>query len=601
MAISRRALCGALLFVATAAAGRSATVPGGGSGALDDADRVVLPGNVPAAARSAVDLGRSDPNLPLERMIFLLELRPGAEARLQQLLAEQQEPAAPRFHRWLTPAEFGAEFGLRDADLGVVTGWLTAHGFTVDEVAPGRGWIDFSGTVAQVERAFATEMHDYASDGAIRHANAIDPSLPRGLTGLVHGIVSLNSFPLRPLHTSPLPLPAADPAFTSGARHFLAPADFATIYGLNPAYAAGASGAGQTIAITGRTDINLSDVTTFRNFFGLPINNPVFIHNGTDPGNLGGGEETEADLDTQWSGAVAPEATVKLVISASTRTTDGVALSAQYVVSHNLAPVMSTSFSLCESKMGPSGLKFYNALWAQAAAQGISSFIASGDSGAAGCDAASGPRGFGTGVNGICSGPNDVCVGGTQFADTANPAAYWTASNHFLTEGSALSYIPEIGWNESAGVPGGSGLFASGGGASTVYPKPSWQSAPGVPADRKRDIPDVSLAAAGHDGYLFFQDGKLFAVGGTSAASPSFAGLMALVVAATHARQGNPNPILYRLATGQLRHTGPAVFHDITSGNNNVPRVRGFACGTGYDQVTGLGSVNGAALIAFWP
>ncbi len=598
MRISRSALIGALLIAATAATvaaagGQRAALP-----VIDDADRMVLPGNVPPLARSELDVGRSDPNLPMERMVLLLELRPGAGARLEQLLAEQQRPESPRYHQWLTPEEFAAEFGLADDDVRLVTGWLEAHGFTVEEVAGGRGSINFSGTAAQVEEAFATEMHDYLVEGTIQHSNATEPSLPRGFAGLVHGVVSLNSFPLRPLHTDVREISL--PEYTLGGLHFIAPTDFATIYDLASTHSAGTDGSGLTIAIVARTDIKPADVQLFRSSFGLPAKDPVFIHNGADPGDRGGGDEIESILDTEWAGAVAPQATINLVVSASTRSSDGVALSAQYAVSHNLAPIVSVSYGLCESKLGTSGQKFWNSLWAQAAAQGITAFVASDDSGAAGCDDPSGKRGFGLAVNGLCSTPFDVCVGGTKFNDTANPNAYWTAFNLPGTRASALSYIPEVAWNENATVPGGSGLWSSGGGASKVYAKPSWQAGPGVPADRRRDVPDVALAAAGHDGYVIVHGTNLYSIGGTSAAAPAFAGLMALVDQAKGSRQGNVNPILYQLAINQ-HGGGPRVFHDVTAGNNSVPRLKGFACGPGYDEVTGLGSVDGAALIANWP
>jgi len=596
---------GALLIAAAAAAaaaGQGAPAPAGAQRAvpvIDDADRMVLPGNVPPLARSEFDAGRSDPNLPMERMILLLELRPGAEARLAQLLDEQQRPGSPRYHQWLTPEDFGAELGLADADVRLVTGWLEAHGFAVEEVAGGRGSINFSGTAAQVEEAFATEMHDYLVEGTIQHSNATEPSLPRGLAGLVDGVVSLNSFPLRPLHTDLLAISA--PEYTFGGNHYIAPADFATIYGIASSHSAGTNGNGQTIAIVARTDIMVADVQAFRTTFGLPANAPVLIHNGADPGDRGGGDEVESVLDTEWSGAVAPQATIDLVVSASTRTSDGIALSAQYAVNHNLAPIVSVSYGLCESRLGTAGQKFYNNLWAQAAAQGITVFVAAGDSGAAGCDAPSGKRGFGAAVNGLCSTPFDVCVGGTKFNDTSNPSAYWNAFNDSATRASALSYIPEVAWNENATVGGGSGLWSSGGGASKIYVKPTWQSAPGVPADRRRDVPDVALSAAVHDGYVVAHGTNLYVIAGTSASTPAFAGLMALVDQAKGSRQGNVNPVLYQLAANQYGAGGPQVFHDITAGNNSVPRLKGFACGPGYDEVTGLGSVDGAALIANWP
>ena len=600
-----RALLTALLWAAAAGAalGQDATAPADGKpliAQLDDGDRVVLRGNVPPRARPELEVARTDPNLPMQRMILRLEPRPGAKAELEQLLLDQQDPASALYHRWLTPEELGARFGLSDADLELVTRWLTAHGFTVEEVAKGRGWINFSGVASQVEQAFATEMHDYRVDGTIRHANSIDPSVPRGLARLVGGVVSLHSFPRPARHQDVHPVSGLYPRSNQGAGHFLAPADFATIYDLDSAYRSGNNGSGQSIAIVARTDILLSDVRTFRSTFGLPANDPVFVHNGPDPGIVSG-EEGESDLDTQWAGAVAPGATIKLVISASTNTTDGVLLSAQYIVDQDLAPVASSSYGLCESQMGASEIAFYDDLLSQGAAQGITSLAAAGDAGAADCSAPNTSTGSGRAVDSPCSSPNNTCVGGTEFDDTTNQAAYWAATNDPITMGSALSYIPEQAWNESGNVTGGSGLLSTGGGASSHFSKPSWQVAPGVPADGSRDVPDVALTAAAHDGYLAFQGGALFSFSGTSAAAPSFAGLMAMVVQRTASRQGNANPALYKLAASQYGGSGPAVFHDSTIGNNSVPGVTGYRCGVGYDQVTGLGSVDGAVLLATWP
>jgi pseudomonalisin len=590
----RYALLAALLWTAATAAM--------GQGAIDDGDRVLLRGNVSPLARPELEIGRSDPNLPMARMILQLEPRPGAKAEIEQLMRDQQDPASPQYHRWLTPEEFGARFGLADADLHRVIGWLAAQGFTVEEVARGRGWINFSGVASQVERAFATEMHDYRVAGTLRHANSIEPSIPRGLAGLVGGVVSLHSFPW-PAHLHPVrPASGMSPLFNEGnGSHDLAPADFATIYDLKSAYGSGNTGSGQTIAVVAQTDILLSDVRTFRSTFGLPANDPVFVHNGSDPGILTN-DESESDLDTEWAGAVAPGATVKLVISASTNTSAGVVLSAQYIVDQNLAPIMTTSYGLCETLLGAAGLVFYDSLLAQGAAQGITSFAAAGDSGASDCDDPTSARGSGRAVDTPCSSPNNTCAGGTQFNDTANPGAYWSASNDPVTLGSALSYIPELAWNESGNVPGGSGLFSTGGGASGFFAKPSWQSAPGVLADGQRDVPDVSVSSAAHDGYMVEQEGQLLlGFSGTSAAAPSLAGLMALVVQRAGSRQGNANPGFYQLAASQYGGFGPTVFHDVTTGNNSVPGVTGYTCGPGYDQVTGVGSVDGALLLANWP
>ena len=309
------------------------------------------------------------------------------------------------------------------------------------------------------------------------------------------------------------------------------------------------------------------------------------------------GDNIETTLDTEWSGAVAPGATIKVIVSASTNTADGIDLASLYAVNNNVAPVITLSYGSCEAGMGSSELAFYNSLWKQAAAQGQSVFVSSGDSGAAGCSGGSASSGSGQAINGLCSSPYSTCVGGTEFADTSNPGQYWQPGNN-STYGSAISYIPEAVWNESASN-GGSGLWAGGGGASIIYSKPSWQTGPGVPTDGKRDVPDISLTAAGHDGYLILLYGNLYSVGGTSAAAPSLAGMMALVDQKANARQGLANSVLYPLASRQASG-GAAIFHDIASGNNSVPGVPGFSATKGYDLASGLGSVDANLLVTQW-
>jgi len=559
---------------------------------VDDEQRVVLRGNVHPLARAEFDAGAVAPGYRMERMMLGLKLDPERQQMLDQLTQEQQDPDSPNYHRWLTPQEYGEHFGVSENDLQQIVSWLQFHGMQVEPVSTGRRLVIFNGTAAQVQAAFHTPIHAFRVGQELHHANVRDPQIPLALAGVVDGVVSLHDFRSEPMHSLAR---NASPNFTSGGAHYLAPADFATIYDVAPLYQQSTNGSGQSVAIVARSNIYMSDVQQFRSGFGLPANNPQIILNGNNPGVLSGGEQDEANLDAEWSGAVARNATIDFVVSASTSSSDGVYLSAQYIVNHNLAPVMSTSFGLCEAALGSSGNSFINSLWQQAAAEGITVFVSSGDSGAAGCDASSASRATaGLGVNGLCSTPYSVCVGGTQFNDS-NASAYWGWSNAGGTQGSALSYIPENVWNES----GSSGLWASGGGASTVYSKPSWQSGKGVPADEKRDVPDVSLTAAGHDGYLVYINGSMWVIGGTSAASPSFAGLMALVVQNSGARQGNANPAFYGSAN-QQNSGGAAVFHDVTSGNNSVPGVTGFSAGAGYDLATGLGSVDANALVGQW-
>jgi subtilase family serine protease len=286
-----------------------------------------------------------------------------------------------------------------------------------------------------------------------------------------------------------------------------------------------------------------------------------------------------------------------------------------------LAAAMSVSFGACEAAMG-AGNQFYNALWQQAAAQGISVFVAAGDSGSAGCDdpGSTSPATHGLGVSGLASTPYNVAVGGTQFADTGAPTTYWNTAND-AHGASAKGYIPETAWNESsytAAKAAGNNLYAGGGGVSAIYPNPSWQSGAGVPSSdpgaasqHHRYLPDVALTAAGHDGYLVYREGGLYMVGGTSASSPAFAGLMAIVDQYTGGRNGNPNTRLYSLAT-----QAPAAYHDVTTGSIAVPcaggspgcstsagavgKMNGYSAGAGYDLASGLGSVDAYAVAFNW-
>lgn len=561
----------------------------------DDSRTVALHGNRHPSARPENEAGVASPAHRMERMILVLDSGDHQNQALDELIAAQQDPSSASYQKWLTPELFAERFGVSQTDVDQVSAWLTSHGFAIDEVPAGRRTIVFSGTEGMVRSAFHTEIRQYRVNGELHYANDRDPEIPEALAAVVKGTVTLHDFARKSLSMAKQALPE----FSSGGSYYLAPGDFATIYNLNPLYTAGTDGTGTSIAIVGRTNINLSDVQTFRSYFGLPANNPQIILNGPNPGI--NGDVDEAVLDVEWSGAVAKGAAIKFVVSASTNTTDGVDLSALYIVSHNIATVMSTSYGACEAGMGTAEMAFYKNLWQQAAAQGISTMISSGDSGAAGCDPGSATSSSaGKNINGLCSSVYSVCVGGTQFNDTSSYSAYWTPGMNATTKASAMSYIPEGAWNQSGSVSGGSGLWATGGGASSVYAKPSWQAGPGVPADGKRDVPDVSLAASTHDGFLVVENGNLYVIGGTSAASPSFAGIMALVNQKNGA-QGNPNPVLYQLATLEASHaTAHSYFHDVTTGSNTVPGTTGYNSAAGYDLATGLGSVKANDLVNFW-
>jgi pseudomonalisin len=554
---------------------------------IDDNERVTLTGNRHPLAIEEYSTGQMSPEKRMEHMVLVLRGNAEQEAALDLLTEGQQDPDSPYYHQWLTPEDFAERFGASAGDVRQIGQWLQIHGMEVEETPSNRA-IVFSGTAGQVESTFHTSMQTYLVTGEPHYANASDPEIPVALSAVVHGVLSLHDFVSSPMHVSV-------PAFTSGSAHYLMPGDWATIYDVTPLYNQNITGSGQSIAVLGRVDITMSDVSTFRTDAGLPANNPTIVTNGADPGGVGSNDWVESSLDVEWAGAIAKNATVKFVTSKS-GSSDGISLSAQYAVTNKVAPIITLSYGACEQAEGSGGNAFWNGLWQQAAAEGISVFVSSGDSGAAGCDSSSATKATqGRGVNALCSSPYSTCVGGLEFVEGSNAGQYWTSTNG-SGMASALSYIPEATWNES----GSSGLWSGGGGVSTVYTKPGWQSAPGVPADGMRDVPDVSMSAAMHDGYVIVLQGGLSSVGGTSAAAPSLASAMALVVQNAGAAQGNLNPILYKLATLQLSGGGAAIFHDATSGNNSVPGVTGFTAGTGYDQATGLGSINASLLVNHW-
>lgn len=579
----------------------SAGLAHAGSASLPDPPRVVLPGTVNPRLASLRPLGAVPSATPLARMNLVLTLDAAAQARLDATLRRQQDPASPDYHKWLTPEGFRANFAPSQAQVDAAVRWLLQEGFTVHGVARSGMSIAFSGTAAQVGTAFRTSIQEFEVDGARHRGNVTPVSIPAELAGFVGGVTTLHDLRRSAYHRRS---GLAGPQITDArGNHYLGPQDLATIYDLTPLHQAGTTGTGVTVGIVGRTDLPAADLGTFMEAFGVARTGSYRqVVNGADPGTLNLDEQFEAEADTQWSAAAAPGADILFVASPSSVGSDGVDLSAQYLVDNNLADVISCSFGSCEALMGSSELAFYQTLWAQAAAQGITVFVSAGDNGPAGCD---NPDQFtatqGKGVSGLASPPTATAVGGTQFNDGAG--TYWAAAGASTPyAATALGYIPEIPWNQSGTVAGGDRLWAGSGGASTVYAKPSWQDALNVPADGKRDLPDVALAAAGYgnDPYLVYLQGNYWFGGGTSLASPCMAGIMALVVQ-RHGRQGNANPTLYSLGRAQYAGTGaPAVFHDVTTGTTTVPGVAGYAAQAGFDLATGLGSVDAAVLVGNW-
>ena len=590
---------------------------------ISGSSRVAVQHTIPARALRAQDLGSAPADRKLESVTLHFNMTAAQQADLNQLLTDLQNPNSPSYHQWLTPAQFGARFGLSSADLGKVTTWLTSKGLTVVSVAPSSNSVSVSGTVAQVEQAFGVSIHAMSENGEQHIANINDPQLPSAIANIVTGITGLNDF--KPRSRARI----STPKYTSSqtGSHYIAPGDFYTIYDVNQLISGNSiNGSGISIAIVGQTDISLTDVAAFRSASGLPANAPTVVHAAGYVAGTVSGDIDESQLDVEWSGAVAPNATI-LFVTVGASQTASVIDALNYAISTpsvaQVASILSISYGNCESAWGQSVLNSINQMLQQANAEGITVIGPSGDSGATDCDAAP-PADFGLAVDFPASSPFATSAGGAMFNEGSATGAtsYWNSNSSSSTAnaGSALSYIPETVWNES----NSSGLGAGGGGASAYFSKPAWQVGSGVPSDSSRDVPDVSFnAASGHDGYLFcsqgsctngFRDstGSLNVVGGTSVASPTLAGVFALLEqqlgGGTANRIGNANPMIYGLANSTYYNS---VFHDITSGNNNSPCQQGttncpnggtigYNAASGYDLATGWGSLDVYNFVTKW-
>lgn len=593
-----------------------------------------LTGHLPRWVTPAADAGVSPEATPV-RITLVLSRSVEQETAFTQLLVDQQNPSSPRYHQWLTPSQIGQQFGPTMDDVNAVTGWLTQQQLHVVSVSPSRVFVEVTGTAGTVGAALNTSFHNFLLDGQTRLAAASEPSLPSALAVAVSGIDGLAEIPLKPFHS----LMAAEPRgessgvhpMGSGSNntvHYVYPGDFAKIYDVTTISGGVYAGTGVKVAIIGRSQITTSDITQLETIAGLPTKaqNTILVPGSADPG-LVVGDEDESTLDVGRVLTVSPGAQADLVIAANSSTSGGITAAIQYNVQTLVDPVMTISYGACETAAGLSNVNYFDALFKQGAAEGISTFVSSGDSSAAGCTT-SGATPTGTervGINYLCSSSYVTCVGGTQFNDASSYSTYWSATNS-ATFTSALGYIPEGAWNEPSYQKTSSGttttayqVLGTGGGPSIYLAKPSWQIGTGVPSDGARDTPDISFTSAGHDPYfacLAYKGsayncatggGTLFY--GTSAASPDMAAVAAILVQRTGKSQGNLNPVLYSLAAST-----PTAFHDATpvsSGvgascsvsvasmcNNSLPGpsslsgVAGYPLQVGYDESTGLGSLD---------
>ncbi len=694
------------------------------SAAVVDGATVAVHGEVSSLVAGSQDLGAMTASTVLPQLTLILKRSPARQAALDALVADQLKPGNAAYRRWVRPEELFGAFGPAMADIDRVTGWLRAHGFTVHGVSADGMTVGFAGTVGQVEDAFGTQMHRLSRGGEVHFANVSEPRIPTALALVVQGITLHNFFPKPALRSAGLArqsgttgawtLGGTGPAFLTpktkyGTFQAIGPADFTTIYDVNPLRAGNAltgaplTGAGTTIILLNDGDAQPKDWTRYRSVFGLGgYKGTLSIEHPGQCGDPGINEDSvEASLDIEVGSISAPDANVVLATcpSANFNTNSGLFTALENIVSLGTpAQVISVSYGFCEAGYGPTALMAWSRAAEEAAAEGLSVFVATGDAASADCDNdnTEAEASLGLAVNGLASNPYVTAVGGTDFSDevTGQTSTYFASSNRADDE-TALSYVPEIVWNDSCASPvllaldqeeglttatspvafcnsaqGGNFLdiVGGGGGRSAVYSKPEWQNAGvyGVPADGARDLPDLSMfASSGFYGHftLFcdsdaaqgglpcrYENGTDLiaqAVGGTSVATPSIAGIMLLENqymaeqqgASAPVRIGNVAPRLYQLAAAQLasatelkscnaslgNKTGSVcVFHNVTQNNNSVPCVAGtpncyadatatmgigvlssnlktgaeaYRARTGYSLATGLGSVDAFHLV----
>jgi subtilase family serine protease len=622
-------------------------------GEINSAEQSTLRNSLHPMARLEFDSGRLAAATPLSGITMVFNRSAAQEAALKQLIADQQNPASPGYHQWLTPDEFAAQFGMADADLSKAQGWLEQQGFSIDSVARSKNAIHFSGTARQVEQAFSTEMHVYKINGTQHFAPSTELSVPSALAPAVLAIKNLDDF--RPKSHVVLNRNRVRPGFTTeftssqSGNVYFAPGDIATVYDIKPLYNSGITGAGESITLVGQSAIQTSDIEAFESAVGLTAKDPTqfLVPNSGNSTIYADGDESESDLDIEWSGAIAPGATINFVYVGNSLNYSAFD-SIVYAIDEKIGTIVSSSYGECEAELPSTTLGSGSALeptlesaLEQGTAQGQTFIAAAGDEGSTDC----------YGTNGLTTAQQEALavdypgssayvtsMGGTEISG-ANSAydisgtAYWAAANSADVVSSALQYIPEVVWNDDAANCGASScLSAGGGGASSLFSKPSWQTGvPGIPSDGKRDVPDLALyASPSFPGFLYctsdasvwasgqsgscaagFRDSNdvdLTVAGGTSFDGPIFAGILALISEKQGytTGQGLVNSTLYNLASNSATYT--SAFHDITSGNNdcdagsaNCNGTIGFSAGAGYDQASGLGSLDVSNLAGAWP
>lgn len=498
---------------------------------------VAVPHNVNPAVAGSTHTGTLAAN---HRMSFAVSMKLHDEAGLRQFLAQVGDPSSPLYHHYLTPARFTARYGPSRADVARVSDYLRSAGLTITHVSGNRQVIDVAGTAGTVNRAFATRIGTYRQGTKPFYANASAPRLPSDVAGLVQGISGLDDHAVR--HTSLVPNAHRHPHAVSG----FTPAQLRTAYDTGSL----GEGSGQTVALWEFDGYQADNVAGYDSQFGIDAPTPETVSvDGANYDADPGAGQGEVELDIELVQAMAPA--VHTLVYEAPNSDQGQVDLANQIVTDDRVSVTSVSWGQCEAAASQASIEGTDNALQQGAAEGISFFVASGDSGSDDCGNGS------SAVDYPASDPNVSGAGGTSLSTDAGGG-----------------YGSEQAWD------------GSGGGDSAVFGTPGYQNDP----SGQRAVPDVSLDADPNTGYAVFSGGQWEVFGGTSCAAPMWAGFTALYDATSGSRLGNGNQAFYSIANGP---SYGSAFHDIASGSNGA-----FDAGTGYDAVTGLGSYDGAGLAA---
>ncbi len=519
-----------------------------------------------ARTTAPVRLGPTDPARVLS-LAFPLRRRSSAE--LAALLSAIENPASPQYHHYLTAAQYAAAFGPSEAERDTALATLRALGFTVTATDDASGLAQASGSVGKIEAVFGVHLYDErTADGAQYIAADGIPHLPVALAAVVTGVVGLDT---RPAVQRRSPQLGLAPQATGGGG--LDPSALRAAYDVTPLTSQGLDGSGETIAIAEIDRFRQSDVSTYDSAFALTTPDVQVV-------KVAGGTTTtspEPVLDIEVLQAIAPKA--QIIAYESGSDLDSLAQMFDRIVSDNRAQIVSISLGACELGVDNSSASgFLDALdsaFQRADAQGMSVLVSSGDSGAYGC------QDNHLSVDLPAASPFVTAVGGTA-----------------LFPGADNSYGSEDGWEGPLEGSGG------GGGLSVLYQQPTWQTGPGVAntySDGMRQVPDVSADADPLTGYRIYYSGDndcsgndcWTVVGGTSAAAPFWAGLIALANQQGHRKLGFLNPALYAIGAAGANGGAGSPYHDVTAGGNLY-----YQATSGWDYSTGWGSPDAATLVA---